>query len=58
MLYAVAKCHGQLLSKVENERIFSKIVGISEVCDKSGDGVSKNNKSCHICSMRLKRIFS
>ena len=33
---------------VENEKIISQIVRISEVCDQNGDRVFKNNKSCHI----------
>ena len=41
--YAVAKCHNQLCD----------IVQISEVCDQNCDRVSKNNKSCHICSINL-----
>ena len=37
--------------------IISQIVRIGEVCDQNGDRVSKNNKSCHICSMRVKRLL-
>ena len=55
-LYAVAKCHSQL-SKVEDEVIISQIVRISEGCDQNGNRVSKNDKSCHICSMRLKGVL-
>ena len=44
MLYTVAKCRNQ-------------IIGISEVCDQNADMVSKNNKSFHICSARLKVFF-
>ena len=36
---------------------WDKIVRISEVCDQSGDRVSKNDKIYNICSMRLKRVF-
>ena len=42
--------------KVENEKIISQIVGISKICDQNGDGVSKNYKYSHICSMALKRF--
>ena len=35
--------------------ITSQIVGSGENCDQNGDRVSKNEKSCHICSMRWKR---
>ena len=34
MLYGVEKC------RVENEKIISQIVPISEICDQSGDSVS------------------
>ena len=44
--------------RVENEKIISQNVGISEVCDQNGVRVSKNNKSCHICSMRLKSVLA
>ena len=44
--------------RVENEKIISQIVWISEACDQSGDRVSKKDKRCRICSMRLKRYFS
>ena len=40
-----------LLSKFENEKIISQIVGVSWVCDQNGGRVSKNDKICHICSM-------
>ena len=38
-------------------RSLVKIVGISLICDKNGDRVSKNGKSSHICSMRLKVVL-
>ena len=47
-----------LLSKIENVKIISQIVGKGKNCDKKGDRVYKYDKSCHICSMRLKRAFS
>ena len=37
--------------------MISQIVGISELYDQNGDRVSKNVKSCHICSMRLIGVF-
>ena len=37
--------------------LISQIVGISEGCDQNGDRVSKNDKSCHICIMRLKGVL-
>ena len=42
----------------EIEKIISQIVRIGEVCDHIGDRVSKNDKSCHICSTRLKRTYA
>ena len=42
---------------VETEKIIFQNVRISEVCDQNGDGVSKNYKSSHIFSMRLKRVL-
>ena len=42
---------------VENEKNFSQIVGVCEVCDQNGDIVSKNDKSCHICIKQLIRFF-
>ena len=45
-----------LLSKVEDEKIISQIVGISED-DQNGDRASKNDKSCRICIMRLKVVL-
>ena len=44
--------------KVENEKIISQIVGISEVLGQNADRVSKNDKSCHIFSIRLKGVFA
>ena len=44
--------------KVENSKIISQIVRISKVYDQHGERVSKNDKSCHICSTRLKRLFA
>ena len=43
-----------MLQKFEDEKMISQIVWISEGCDQNGERVSKNGKSCHICSMRLK----
>ena len=35
----------------------SQIVGVSAGCDQNDDRVSKNDKSCHICSMRPKVVL-
>ena len=43
--------------RVENEKIINQIVGISEDCYKNGDKVSKNDKSYHICNIKLKLDF-
>ena len=48
----------QTQQRVENKKIISQIMGIREVCDQSGDRVSRNDKSCHICSMRVQSVFS
>ena len=42
---------------VENEKIISQIVGISEVCNQNGDRVSQNENNCDICSIRLTMGF-
>ena len=42
----------------KNGRFISQIVRTSEVCDLSGGRVSKNDKSCHTCWMRLNKDFS
>ena len=34
-----------------------QIVGVSEVCDKNGHKVFKNDKICHICGVRIKRTY-
>ena len=47
-----------IIKEFENDDIISQMVGIGEVCDQNGDRVSRNDKSCHICSDRLKRTFS
>ena len=39
--------------KIKNEEIITQIVRISEVCDENG----KNNKSCQICNVGLKKFF-
>ena len=57
MLYAVAKCHSQLLHS-KMRRSLVKVVGISYVCDQNGDRLPKNDKRSHIPSMRLKRYFN
>ena len=44
--------------RVENEKIISQIVGISEACDLNGDRVSMKDKSYHICSIRVKGTLS
>ena len=46
-----------IYQSLENEKIISHIVGISEVCDKNGDRVSKNDKSCYICIMGIKMVL-
>ena len=38
---------------LENEKIICQFVGIIKGCDQTGDRVSKNDKSGHICSMKL-----
>ena len=38
-------------------KIIPQLVGVSRVCNQRGDRVSKNNKSYHICSTRLKRFI-
>ena len=38
-------------------KIISQIVVISWGWDQNDDRVSKNNKSCHFCSMRLKSVL-
>ena len=35
----------------------NQIVGINEVCNQNYDWVSKNDKSCHICSIKAKRFL-
>ena len=45
-----------LVQQFENEEIISQINRSGEKYDQNGGKVSKNNKSCHICSMRLKYI--
>ena len=46
MCYAVTKCHSQLC------QICWSFIG----CNQNGDGVSKNDKSCHICFRCLKKL--
>ena len=48
----------QSLETIKANMIISQIAWVNEVCDQNGDRVSKNNKSCHICRMRLKKGFS
>ena len=36
--------------------MISQIVVSSSSCDQNGDRVSKKDKICHICSMRLKGV--
>ena len=33
-------------------------LGINKVCEQNGDGVSKNIKSCRMCSIGLKRVLT
>ena len=42
---------------IEGGKIISQMVGISESCDPNVDRVSRNDKSCHICSLRLKDVL-
>ena len=44
-----------IIKRFENEKVIGQIVRKS---DQNGYRVSKNDKSCHICSMRLKEAFS
>ena len=41
---------------MEDEKFISQIVVSSSSCDQNGDRVSKKDKICHICSMRLKGV--
>ena len=41
----------------ENEKIISQIIGSGKCCDPSSDRVSKDNKSCHICGLRLYGLY-
>ena len=43
----------RILTKLENEKIISQLVGVSWVCEQCGDRVSKNDKSYHIWSTSL-----
>ena len=45
------------MTKLKNEEIISQIVGSSWVYDQNGDMVSNNDKSFHICSLRLKKVL-
>ena len=47
-----------LFNTVEIEKFIIQIVEISEAFDQNSDRVSKNYKSCHTCSIRLKRTSS
>ena len=38
-------------------RTLVKLLGLKKVYDQKGDRVSKNDKSCHICSLRPKGVF-
>ena len=44
-------------SKVEKEKIIGQFVGTSKICNRNGDRGSKTDKSCLICSMRLKNVL-
>ena len=35
----------------------AKWSGLAKVCDQNGDRLSKNDRSCHICSMIQKNVF-
>ena len=39
--------------RAENEKIISQSVGIIKCCDQNCARVSKNDKNCHIHSMKL-----
>ena len=45
------------LSKTENEKIIGQIVGESKNHDQNSDRVSRNDKSCNICSLRQKGLM-
>ena len=45
------------LSKTENEKIIGQIVGESKNYDQNSDRVSRNDKSCNICSLRQKGLI-
>ena len=56
MLYELAKCHNQLFNNLRMRRSLVKIVRNVKNWDQNRDRVSHNDKSCHICSMKLKCI--
>ena len=39
-------------------RSLVELSGLVKVYDQNGDSVSKNDKSCHICSMTQKGVFA
>ena len=47
-----------IVNEFENVRIIGQIVGAWQKSDQNGDRVYKNDKSYHICSIRLIVTFS
>ena len=43
--------------KHERGKKKSEIVWVSKVCHQNVDRVSNNDKSCHICSIKLEGLF-
>ena len=40
-----------IIKELRMRRSMVKLSGINDVCDQNGDRVTKNDKSCHICSI-------
>ena len=47
-----------IIKEMRLRRSLVKIVGVSKVCDQISDRVSKNDKSCHICSKDYKGLLA
>ena len=61
MLYAIAECHNQLIMTYLLSKILKRgwsLVKFSGLVKSVTKVVSKNDKSCHICSIRLRMAFS
>ena len=41
-----------------NEKSISQFVGSSEVCDQNADRVSRKDKSCQVCSKKIKVLLA